>query len=199
VLLPAQATQADLRDLAAAPITRAHQVHDNLIAYPDSYYNYPGNSGDLSGVKLDPATLQSVSQAGLPPNLSDYLNQLRVSRTAVAKSLSPENQHYFQYWIGRIASLYRANARPVYLFTLPRGPFHQAFGPKPQASLTSVGLTAGIGVELLAPPDIAALERPEFYFDGLHLNAVGRARFTPILAHAVAAAIAAGNRNGDAR
>jgi hypothetical protein len=112
--------------------------------------------------------------------------------------LSRENQGYYQYWIERSANRFRKNSRPLFLATLPRGPFHHAFGPAPRPSLASIGLTPQVGVELLAPPEAFDLERPEFYFDGLHLNGAGRHRYTRLLARSLAAAMRASGPAGGA-
>jgi hypothetical protein len=51
-------------------------------------------------------------------------------------------------------------------------------------------LTPGDGVALLAPTEVASLERPMFFFDGLHMNRAGRDRYSVLVAHAVAATLA---------
>jgi hypothetical protein len=102
----------------------------------------------------------------------------------------PANAAYFRLWYWRIAQHVAPYGTRVFIASLPRGPFHARFGAPRQPSLQAIGLDRGIGVELLDAPDLATLERPAFYFDGLHLNADGRLRYTDLLANQVAAALA---------
>jgi hypothetical protein len=195
VLLPGLTAREDLRAFAAAPRERLKSVRSNLHAYVPSFVAFPGHTGTLANMALNPNTLMPVGPRANDA-LGGYLTLLSALRNA-PRPLSAENAAYYRLWYWRIAEHYRgkhtATGAPTRLFlmALPRGPFHAQFGTPPSPSLTSVGLDAQIGVELLAPPAVYALERPGYYFDGLHLNATGRERYTPIVADTVRAALGA--------
>ncbi|WP_159015513.1 hypothetical protein [Cognatiluteimonas profundi] len=197
VLLPIRAARSDLAELAATPHMRFRQVRANLRAYADSRYDYAGHPESLAAVRLDPSTLHPVATTASPAGLVDYLDRLEASRTS-SMPTRPENQAYYRYWISRIAGAGHRTPRRVFVATLPRGPFHQQFGPPPRPSLQAIGLSTGDGVALLAPPEVAALERPEYFFDGLHMDSAGRNRYSVILAQSVAAALRAPTVGGDA-
>jgi hypothetical protein len=189
VLLPMRAARADLDGLADSPHKRLREVRANLRAYVESRYAYTGHAESLAAVTLDPVTLHPDPARDVPSNLVSYLEQLRDTRTS-PRSPDPRNLAYYRDWLGRIDALYRPMRRPVLLVALPRGPFHLEHGPPPQPALAAVGLTPGDGVTLLAPTAVAALERPMFFFDGLHMNRAGRDRYSVLVAHAVAATLA---------
>lgn len=197
VLLPIRAARSDLADLAAAPTARFRQVRANLRAYADSRYDYAGRPESLAAIMLDPSTLHPLTTTALSGTLANYLRQLDASRTSSIPT-RPENQAYYRYWIGRIADANHGARRRVFVATLPRGPFHQQFGPPPRPSLQAIGLSNHDGVTLIAPPEVAALERPQFFFDGLHLDSAGRNRYSVILAQSAAAALSAPTAGGRA-
>jgi hypothetical protein len=196
VLLPLLSARADLGAFLATPATRLHALTSDAKAFVGSYLAYPGNGGTLAGVAIDPNTL---APTGAPGNgtLGAYLAQLREARTA-PRALSATNANYFRLWFWRIADQARAGGARVFIATLPRGPYHARFGGPPRPSLQAIGLDPGIGVSLLASPEVYALEQPEYYFDGLHLNAEGRVRYSDLLAREVAAALAPGAPTGAA-
>jgi hypothetical protein len=196
LLLPIRAARSDLAELAATPHARWRQVRANLRAYVDSRYGYTGHPESLAAVVLDPATLQPLGATPLPGGVIDYLDQLAASRAPA--SARPGNNAYYRQWIPRMASDDHRIRRRVFVATLPRGPFHQQFGPPPRPSLEAIGLSGSDGVGLLAPPAVAALERPEFFFDGLHMDSVGRNRYSEVLARSVEAALAAPVAGGHA-
>lgn len=189
VLLPMRTAQADLDALAGSPRARLREVRANLRAYVASRYAYTGHAESLTAVALDPVTLHPDPARDVPANLITYLDQLRDARTS-PRAPDPCNLAYYRQWLGRIEALYRPTRRPVVLFALPRGPFHLEHGPPPRPALEAVGLSPGNGVTLLAPPGLATLERPMFFFDGLHMNRAGRDRYSVLVAHTVAAALA---------
>ena len=189
VLLPMRAARADLDALANAPYARLRAVRANLRAYVPSRYAYTGHAESLAAITLDPVTLHPRAATDVPPSVIAYLDQLRDSRSA-PRAPDPCNLAYYREWLGRIATRYRPTHRPVLLVALPRGPFHLEHGPPARTDLAAVGLTAGDGVTLLAPSAVGALEQPQFYFDGLHMNRAGRDRYSVLVAQSVADALA---------
>ncbi len=71
------------------------------------------------------------------------------------------------------------------LLQLPRAPL-----PKPESTTPPVFLSAAVpraGVVALPESTFGDLERPEFFFDGLHLNRAGRAIFSERLGRSISA------------
>jgi len=189
VLLPMRTARADLDALADAPHNRLREVRANLRAYVASRYAYTGHAESLAAVSLDPVTLHPDTATVVPPGVITYLDQLRESRTS-PRAPDPCNLAYYRQWLGRIEGMYRPTQRPVLLVALPRGPFHLEHGPPARPGLEAVGLSPSDGVTLLAPSAVSALEQPQFFFDGLHMNRDGRDRYSVLVAHTVAAALA---------
>jgi hypothetical protein len=189
VLLPMRSARADLGGLADAPYQRLRLVRANRRAYVASRYAYTGHPESLAAITLDPVRLQPEPVRAVSPDVASYLSQLRSSRTAPQAPVAC-NLAYYRQWLRRIEALYRPAQRPVLLVTLPRGPFHLEHGPPARPTLEAVGLSPGDGVTLLAPLGVAALERPQFFFDALHMNRAGRDRYSVLVAQAVADALA---------
>lgn len=185
VLLPMRSARADLDGLADAPVKRLREVRANLRAYVASRYAYTGHAESLVSVTLDPVTLHPDPATDLPSSVIAYLDQLRSSRTS-PQAPDACNLAYYRQWLRRIEAIYRPTQHAVLLVALPRGPFHLEHGPPARPTLAAVGLTPGDGVTLLAPTDVSSLERPLFFFDGLHMNQAGRDRYSVLVAHAVA-------------
>ena len=87
---------------------------------------------------------------------------------------------YRREWFGRIIGRYKGTGTSIVFLRLPRGPV----SPPVSASGSSIRELAGVSVlpENLFDP----LEKPEYFFDALHLNARGRQRFSTELADILA-------------
>lgn len=146
-------------------------------------YAYPGRAPSLEGLDLDLVT----GTLSIPPghaaiqvgDLAPYAGQLRRFR-----GRPPDNAAataYRREWLGRIAALCRADGVKLFVYRIPRGPLHHLVG----ADNTPTGVLAQLAhegaLELLPASLFDRLERPEFYFDELHLNTAGRALFTRLL------------------
>jgi hypothetical protein len=92
---------------------------------------------------------------------------------------------YRRLWYGKIAREYLAMGVPVYVFLMPRGPFHAKLGCPTALSGSLAKLSANGTLHFLPPQSFAALEVPGNFFDQLHVNAIGRAKLTDLLAHAI--------------
>ena len=84
--------------------------------------------------------------------------------------------------VGRIASRYASSGTRLRLACLPRGPYHEALGIewRPHGALQD--LQREHRLEILDTADVRTLERPEYFFDTIHLNREGRVAFSAMLA-----------------
>lgn len=118
---------------------------------------YPGNPGSLAETQPNPRQ---------------------------ARPLEPQHGHYAAYrrfWLGKILDRYRRSPTRLVAIRVPRAPYPQNHPPGllPSAVHEFPALT------VLHPDTFADLERPEFFFDDLHLNAKGRSAFSQRLAEAL--------------
>ena len=73
----------------------------------------------------------------------------------------------------------------VGVFLIPRGPYHAALN-KPAEAEGSLKILERKGMISLVDTAVSLpLEKPEFFFDHLHMNATGRAEFSRNLAKAI--------------
>ncbi|SPE42791.1 conserved exported hypothetical protein [Candidatus Sulfopaludibacter sp. SbA3] len=160
--------------LARATAWREHGLSD-LNAFP-------GIGRDLRGLQAD----WERRVITFPPGIDD------AARATIQATVMPswppytgETTRYRQRWLPKIFDLYRNSPTRVILLELPRAPL-----PKPESVTPSYFLNAALprdGVIALDRTTFRDLERPEFFFDGLHLNRAGRAIFSERLGRNVAA------------
>nr|WP_294567003.1 hypothetical protein [uncultured Rhodopila sp.] len=149
--------------------------------------DYPGHIESLKGATLDlssgAVSLPPDAPSGKTARLASYAAELRA-----AAGRPPENQSsrdYRSLWFGRIATLCEAAGIPLYVLRIPRGPFHFMI-TQDDATTGSLAVLQRAGrLNLLPAPLFDNLERPEYFFDELHLNATGRVLFSRSLASAM--------------
>jgi hypothetical protein len=93
--------------------------------------------------------------------------------------------HYNSHWFGEIGQQYANRAVHLGAFMIPRGPYHNMMGCDVSlkgslAILNSKGL-----LELIPNQFSSELEKPEYFFDHLHMNSAGRREFSAKLAVAI--------------
>ncbi len=143
---------------------------------------YRGNDGSLEGLQVDRAARKVRLPDNLPPE-----------RRAIIESalLAPPAPHtgtmaaYRRKWFGKILDLYRGSPTRLLFAALPRGPAPRPGDPAPGTEHSVRDFGSRSGVCLLPEDAFRELERPELYFDNLHLNSRGRIRFSSMLARAV--------------
>lgn len=187
ILFPAQPLRDDISAFLAAPRERLEQVRKWRKYYVPSALHYGGRDASLPDLPLDPNTLQPTDWGGqettLKPLLSSYFDSLRDHPIAATRD---SNERYFREWLTRIAAPYRAHGIPVILVSVPRGPWHAALPPQQPAGAVADLIAQGV-LTTLPADTFVDLEQPHYFFDSLHLNRVGRERFSPRLAQSVAA------------
>jgi hypothetical protein len=98
--------------------------------------------------------------------------------------------------IQRILNRYSASPTKIVLTPIPRGPF----AGLPGASMTFHAAFPGVMMQKAASslPEqtFNFLEKPEYYFDGYHLNSKGRQRFTETLVTELVGRLRSANSNG---
>ena len=184
---------ADLRNFAAAPVRRVQSVLDWRRHGYDWIRDYPGRAASLSGLAFDPAsgmlTLPPGRGAAQTDLLPDYAARLRRYR-----GRPPDNAAaaaYRRAWLGRIAALCRQAQVRLFVYRVPRGPLDYLAVPDNTTSGVLADMARSGAVELLPADLFTRLERPEFFFDRLHMDRAGRLQFSAMLAQAVLRHLAA--------
>ncbi len=103
----------------------------------------------------------------------------------------PDNRAAASYrseWLGGIADMCREAGVKLYVFRIPRGPLHGMVDADEQPTGTVADLARSGRIVLLPATAFDGLERPEFFFDTLHMNHAGRELFSVEIARAIAQA-----------
>ena len=169
--------QSDVSDLLEHPIERIKSVRQKSTRL-HSREAYKGRDWNVAGMSYDPKT----GQVTFPPTLTE--RQRQVIRNTLLQPSEAEVEDFLalqRNWIPKIVNRYSNSTTTIVLTAVPRSSFR--------------GLTGLFGGYHVAIPSVATkhplislpqqtfdfLEKPEYYFDALHLNAKGRQKFTDTL------------------
>jgi hypothetical protein len=164
-------------DLLEHPIARIRsiQLEPTRVRSRDVY---KGRNSDIVGTSYDPKT----GQVTFPPQLTEA--QREAIRDSLVQPSQSETQRFLKMQrdgIQQILNRYSASPTQVVLTPIPRGPF----AGLPGASMTFHAAFPSVMTQKAAfslpEQTFDFLEKPEYYFDGYHLNARGRQRFTETL------------------
>ncbi len=186
ILLPPQGLHDDMQDFLAHPLRRLHDLRKVRPAWLYAVGQYGGREGALPDLALDPGSCMPKSwdsHTEWKPKLETYLRDLRKpapEQTQIA------NQNYERLWLGRIAQRYRERGVPVIVFAMARGPWKADFLPAPTLNPALVELRDAGLITPLPGDAFIGLEKPQFFYDTLHLNATGREKFSQLFATQVA-------------
>lgn len=184
ILLSGYYYKNDLMDFIAHPSERIRTVRSWRAHGFDWINDYPGRDASLAGMQFDPRT----GELSLPPSvrpppasrLDDYAAALHQSGGRPPDD--PSSVAYRKLWYGKIAALCEAEGVALFMLRIPRGPLHFMVDPDGDATGALAALRDDGRLQLLPATLFDGLERPEFFFDQLHMNAAGRARFSTVLA-----------------
>jgi hypothetical protein len=158
-------------------IKRSKDVRNNGLAYVDGY---GGSEDDLHGLSADFA--HRIIQ--FPPGLD------QARRNTVQEAVMPqpapqsgEMTRYRELWLGRILDLYKDSRTRIVFIEMPRAPLPLPESPRPAVFLRHA--LERPRVSALPSSTFRDLERPEYFFDGLHLNKTGRAILSTRIAEQV--------------
>ncbi len=174
--------QKDFQEFLREPFTRLSQVKIFKRTRYTSAYNYKGSPKSIAGTSYDELQDQIIypPDSHLTPKM-----QWRLEYFCRGKQLPYDNREFNQLWIGRIAKHYRRSTTRLIFIRLPRAPLI-LFDPQPVQPDSFVRtLTGQENVTLLPEAVFNDLERPEYYYDALHMNRAGREIFSQRLAEHV--------------
>jgi hypothetical protein len=173
--------QRDLYDFFEEPAKRledAKQYREHGYGW---FYAYGGNTQSLAGMTVD----WTSHKVTYPPTVNEGLQQALNREIFDEPPQHGFNRDYQTRWIGAIADLYRGSKTRIILYQIPRDP---APRPTPLAHLpwTTVDeLRKRNWVDIVDRHVFEPLEKPELFFDYVHLNIDGRKLFSTALAETV--------------
>jgi hypothetical protein len=176
-ILRGSALQSDVVDFLEHPIARIRSVQQEPKRL-QSRDVYKGRDYDIVGTSYDPKT----GHVTFPPRLTEA--QREAIRDSLAKPSLSEAQDFLRMQrdgIQRILNRYSASPTEIVLTPVPRGPFAGLPGASMTFHAAFPTVVTQKTVFSLPEQTFNFLEQPEYYFDGYHLNAKGRQRFTETL------------------
>ena len=176
-ILRGSAYQSDVVDFLTHPIARIRSLQQ-VPTRLQARNVYKGLNYDIVGTSYDPKT----GRVTLPPRLTEA--QRKAIRNSLMKPSQSETQDFLRMQrdgIQQILNRYSGSSTEIILTPMPRGPF----AGLPGASMTFHALFPAVTTQrtVFSIPEhtFDFLEKPEYYFDGYHLNSKGRQRFTETL------------------
>jgi len=194
-ILRGSAFQSDVVDFLEHPIARIRRVQrePKRLQARDVY---KGRDYDIVGTSYDPKT----GQVSFPPRLSEA--QRDAIRDSLVKPSQSETQDFLRMQrdgIQRILNRYSASSTEIVLTPVPRGPFAGLPGASMTFHAAFPTITTQRAVFSLPEQTFDFLEKPEYYFDGYHLNSKGRQRFTETLVTELVGRLRSANSSGEDR
>jgi hypothetical protein len=155
-------------------IKRTKDNRVNGLGYIDAY---GGREENLLGLSADFVHRTIHFPPGLTAGRHDTIQSTLLPDPAPQTG---ETTRYRKLWLGRILDLYNDSPTRIVFLELPRAPLPRPESPQPPRFLQwALGRPR---VSALPSGTFRDLERPELFFDGLHLNKIGRALFTERIA-----------------
>ena len=176
-ILRGSAFQSDVVDFIEDPMARFRSIQQEPTRV-QSRNLYQGRNYDIVGTSYDPNT----GQVTFPPRLTEA--QREAIRDSLTKPSQSETQDFLRMQregIQRILNRYSASSTKIVLTPVPRGPFAGLPGASMTFHAVFPGITPHKAVFSVPEQTFDFLEKPEYYFDGFHLNAKGRQQFTETL------------------
>jgi hypothetical protein len=191
-ILRGSAFQSDVVDFLEHPIARIRSIQLGPKRL-QAREVYKGQNYDIVGTFYDPRT----GQVTFPPRLTEA--QRDAIRDSLAKPSQSETQDFLRMQrdgIQRILNRYSASSTEIVLTPVPRGPFAGLPGASMTFHAAFPTVTTQRTVFSLPEQTFDFLEKPEYYFDGFHLNSKGRQRFTETLVTELVGRLGSANSNG---
>jgi hypothetical protein len=167
----------DFEELLNHPQERIAEVLDSHRKSAGWHYNFEGTKDSLAGIQIDWQHRRIRFPDGIPAG------QREIIYHELFPDPAPQNGQetaYLRYWYGRILNYYRGSGTKLIFMRVPRAPISPPDAPpKPGSAVRQLASRPGVIVldEHLFDP----VERPEFLWDGWHLNGAGMNRFSAIL------------------
>lgn len=183
VLLKGYAFRRDVRALLLDLDDRLEEVETARELGMSDFDSYEGDPGDMTAVEVDWETGKVGDLSHVP---AAYHRRLRVHAARQPAAPNPIEEAYRERWLGEILDRYEGTETRVMLFCVPLGPAAREFveGGEESSFLRRMGEREY--VHLLPEDKFDHLERPELFFDPVHLNREGRRQMSTMLGESMA-------------
>ena len=183
VAFPATSFKNDILEFIKAPIRRVKKAYQWREKFPSSSAAYLGHSESLppTGTPFSADRVLDKMNGTNRSKLDAYFQRHKESQPQPTELAFA----YRSKWYGQIAQQYAPTAVTVGVFLIPRGPYHAALNKPAEAEGSLKILERKRMISLVDTAVSLPLEKPEFFFDHLHMNATGRAEFSRNLANAI--------------
>ena len=170
----------DFEDLLKHPVARVKYARQSRRDSHTWFHDFVDTSANLNDVRVD-FTARTVT---VPPSArADFAPTLR---SRLLDPLPPDTGResaYMHYWLGRVYDLYRGSKTKLVFLRLPRGAFPRPDQPPANPHSAPHDLATRPEVRLLPEDFYNSLERPELFYDEVHLNEPGSEEFSRMLAY----------------
>jgi hypothetical protein len=165
----------DVQAFLANPRARLSHAADWRANGPGYAAAYSGQPTNLTGMSIDWGARTIHFPDRIPQTIRDNVKRFDM-REPVPQT--GEVARYRRRWLGGILEDYRNSPTRLVFFQLPRAPLVDPAENQPHNTGFVTSAARSPHVEILPAETFTDLERPELFFDGLHLNRDGRAIFS---------------------
>jgi hypothetical protein len=165
----------DVQAFLANPGARSTHAADwraNGLGYISAYEGQPSN---LEGISADWHKRAIHFPDRIPQTIRDSVRRFDM-RDPVPQT--GEVARYRRRWLGGILDDYKNSPTRLVFLQLPRGPVIDPAEERPHNTVFVSEAAKSPRVDVLPFDTFTDLERPQLFFDGLHLNRDGRAIFS---------------------
>ncbi len=174
---------ADINDFLQNPNARltALRTFQQSSFHPETWHPFPTSTATL---RVDFAKGTIRYPTWMSASERTELN-VQLLRTPEA---SPTYAAYRERWLLPLLERYRQAHVPIIFLRIPTRPTHRVLPPPPNGSV--IEMARQVGASIVPQDAYVALEKPALFADHDHLNRTGSQRFSALLGHDVASAIA---------
>lgn len=162
---------------------RAMKVHFWRDVFWPNLEQYTGHPGSLAGMQVDWEHGTVIFPPGITPAVQESV------KNSLFAPIPPQTgrvRRYRERWLGKILDHYRFSGTHFVFFRIPGTPASAPRFPIPDNAFINQ-VQSRPNVQVLDEHAFDHLQRPENFFDGIHMNAKGRREFSAELARQVAA------------
>jgi hypothetical protein len=171
--------QSDLLAFLSKPAERIRRTRIEHRDFDKWTYDYLESPRSMAGLQIDWTAWKVTFPPGLDQDQQDTVNNTLMSPPA------PQTGRLAAFrraWYGRILERYRGSPTKIVFVRLPRAPIPRPDGLVRKKSGSIREFASRPNVLLCDEHAFDALEHPELFRDGMHLNRAGIAQFSPMLA-----------------
>jgi len=169
------ALKRDVLHLMSNPSKRLGRVDRARDAYK-SHYAYTGRPEDLTG-KIRVSGEEASFSEDMP---RDERQNYEAWRKIYNDEVRPDELAYQRRWVGRIEEICREAGAELLVLRSPRGPLGELYDSEDEVD-PHERLRLSPETIVLEAEAFSGLEKPEYFFDHLHMNARGREEFSAAL------------------